>query len=242
MVMPSICPENRLRLLYQHGSPEMCLAVEEAIARSGICTLRVWSTSKCVVIGRFQDAEKEVDINFCVRNGIPILRRFTGGGAVFLDEGVACLSFCLPLQKNPLDVFRALSVSVGESIGATINEKNSLFIEGKKVSGAASCKKWGSLFHHMTLLVGCNLEYMKALTPEKNEGSKTGSNFCEVTNLGGNAKALLFEIAQHIKDQFGVNLKSGKLSEEERELAERLVREKYIKKEWNFLGIDPVYH
>jgi len=237
MVTPSICPENELRLLYQHGNPEMCLAVEEAIARCGMSTVRVWTTSPCVVVGRFQEVDKEVDVDYCRRNGIKILRRFTGGGAVFLDEGVACLSFCLPLQQNPLDVFRALSSCVGETVGAGIDEKNSLFIEKKKVSGAASCKKWGSLFHHMTLLVECDLENMKALT-HKNKG-RTASNFCEVVNTGGNMKAILFEIAQNFQRRFGVTFKSDKLTEEERALAEELLGKKYRKKEWNFMGIDP---
>jgi lipoate-protein ligase A len=73
MVMPSICPENELKLLYQHGNPDMCLAVEEAIARCGIATMRVWTTTPCVVIGRFQDVEKEVDITMCKKRGIPVL-------------------------------------------------------------------------------------------------------------------------------------------------------------------------
>jgi len=220
----------------------MCLSVEEALARCGVSTLRVWSTSKCVVVGRFQEIEKEVDTHFCLENEIPMLRRFTGGGAVYIDEGVACLSFCLPVQKNPLDIFHALSVCVGETVHAHIDQKNSLFIDNKKISGAASCKKWGSLFHHMTLLVECNLENMKALTPHRNKGSRTQSNYCEVANLDGDMKAILFEIAQNIREEFDVKLKLGKLLDTERDLADRLLREKYTNKEWNYLGQDPLYH
>lgn len=234
----SIYPENEMRLLYQHGNPAMCLSVEEAIARTGIPTFRVWTTSRCVVVGRFQDTETEVDAAFCQRQDIPVLRRFTGGGAVLLDEGVACLSFCLPLHKNPLDVFRALSMSIAETIHASIDEKNNLFIDAKKVSGAASCKKWGSLFHHMTVLVGCNLEFMKALTPHKSQGN-TASNFFEVSNISMNMKAILFSTAKNVETLLDCDLKPGKLKQKELNLAERLLKEKYTREEWNFQGIDP---
>ncbi len=237
--MRSICLESEVRFLYQHGSPIMCLAVEEAVARCGMTTVRVWTTSKCVVVGRFQDIEKEVDVEFCLENGIVILRRFTGGGAVFLDEGVACLSFCLPLAPNPLDIFHDLSLSVAQMVGAEIDEKNSLFIGGKKVSGAASCKKWGSLFHHMTVLVQCNLDFMKGLTPHENQGSKTASTFCEVTNVERNMKVFLYDLAKNLQEKFKVTFKQGKLSERELGLADRLMREKYTKKEWNFDAFDP---
>jgi lipoate-protein ligase A len=234
----SIYLKNELRLLYQHGNPAMSLSVEEAIARTGIPTFRVWTTSKCVVVGRFQDTEKEVDTIFCQQQGIAVLRRFTGGGAVLLDEGVACLSFCLPIQKNPLDIFRALSMCVGETINASIDDKNSLFIDNKKVSGAASCKKWGSLFHHMTVLVGCNLDFMKALTPHKGQGN-TASNFYEVANIPMNMKAILFKLAKNVEALLDCDLKPGKLEQKELDLAERLLKEKYTQTEWNFQGIDP---
>ncbi len=240
MATLSIYPKNELRLLYQHGNPDMCLAVEEAVARCGIPTFRVWTTSKCVVVGRFQTVDDEVDYVFCRKKRIAVLRRFTGGGAVYLDEGVFCLSFCLPLQPNPLDVFRALSSSVAGLVGAEIDEKNSLFVEGKKISGAASCKKWGSLFHHMTLVIECNLENMEALTPHKNRESRIPSTYCEVENLGGNMKVVLFEVAKSFQSEFGISLTHGKLSQEELDLAQRLLKEKYRNEEWNFLGIDPL--
>ena len=239
MVTPLIYPKSELRLLYQHGNPAMCLAVEEAIARCGVDTLRVWTTSKCVVVGRFQKVEKEVDVTFCRENDITVLRRFTGGGSVFLDEGVLVLSFRLPVQKDPLDVFRVLSTCAAETIGAYIDEKNNLFVEGKKVSGAASCKKWGSLFHHMTVLVGCNLAFMRVLTPHNDAGRYTVSDSFDVANVKKNMKVLQSEIAKNVEILLECKLKPGKLTEKERGMAEKLLKEKYTKKEWNFAGVDP---
>lgn len=234
----SICPENELRLLYQHGNAEMCLSVEEAVARLRVPTLRVWTTSRCVVVGRFQETEKEVDVGFCRENSITVLRRFTGGGAVFLDDGVLCISFCLPLAESPLDVFHALSACVARTLGAEIDEKNNLFVEGKKVSGAAGCRKWGSLFHHMTVLVDCNLDSMNALT-RAHEG-RTASTPHEVGNVGWNMKAVILDVTRGFQEEFDITLKPGKLLPEEVTLTDRLMKQKYSRGEWNFLGIDPV--
>ncbi|MGC1122883.1 MAG: lipoate--protein ligase family protein [Candidatus Methanofastidiosia archaeon] len=241
MEMPLIYPGNKLRLLYQHGDPAVSLAFEEAIARCGIPTFRVWVTSKCVVVGRFQEVNEEVNIEYCREKGIPVLRRFTGGGAVVLDEGVACLALCLPVQKNPLDVFHVLSECVAGAIGAEIDERNNLFVDGKKVSGAAGCKKWGSLFHHLTLLVSCDLELVKALTPESSSQRRTGSNACEVGNIGKNMRDVLVRVARNVGNLLDAKVAPGKITQEERSLADYLLKEKYMKKEWSFMGIDPAH-
>ncbi|MBU7013865.1 MAG: lipoate--protein ligase family protein [Theionarchaea archaeon] len=241
MEMPLTYPGNELRLLYQHGDPAVSLAFEEAIARCGIPTFRVWVTSKCVVIGRFQDVSEEVDVEYCTEKELPILRRFTGGGAVVLDEGVACLAFCLPVQKNPLDVFHALSECVGSAIGAEIDERNNLFVNGKKVSGAAGCKKWGSLFHHLTLLMACDTELMRALTPGSASQCKTGSDAREVRNIGTNMRDVLVRVARNIGNLLDTKVTPGKITQEERSLADYLLREKYAKSEWNFMAIDPLH-
>jgi lipoate-protein ligase A len=238
MEIRSICPENELRLLYQHGNPDMCLAVDEAIARCGIPTLRVWNTSPSIIIGRFQTLEREVDVQACTERNIPILRRFTGGGAVFLDEGVLCLAFCLPEAPNPLDIFHELSRTIAEVFGLDIDKKNNLFLQNKKVSGAASCRKWGALFHHMTLLIESDLELMHVLTPHKSEGH-TASSYREMANMGGNSKRILSDIAHYFQEKHLIRFTSGKTSEEEVHLSEALLNTKYRSSQWTVQGIEP---
>lgn len=217
----------------------MCLAVDEAIARCGIPTFRVWNTLPSVIIGRFQAVEKEVDLRGCEAHDIPVLRRFTGGGTIFLDEGVLCLSFCLPDAPRPLDIFQELSLTVAESLDLEIDRENNLFMGTKKVSGAASCKKWGTLFHHMTLLVESDLELMKLLTHGESKNRVT-STYREITNIGGNTRKILSDIAHYFKEKHMIHLESGKITEREVQLSEFLLKTKYRSRYWNEQGIEPM--
>ena len=95
------------RLLEEHRTNvQRNLAIEEAIARgsaaktNGKINTRFWRSSSAVVIGRFQCVHKEVNLAYCKENDVTIARRFTGGGAVYHDEGNLNFSICLD-QSEP---------------------------------------------------------------------------------------------------------------------------------------------
>lgn len=83
--------DRPLRFIADDGrrEPTRNLAVDEALARTPgpEPVLRLWRNDPCVVLGRFQLADAEVDRAAAVRSGVPVYRRFTGGGAVFHDGG-----------------------------------------------------------------------------------------------------------------------------------------------------------
>jgi lipoate-protein ligase A len=64
------------------------LALEEALVRAcpPVPVLRVWQNPPCVVIGRAQQAAREADLAACAAAGVPVLRRASGGGAVYHDR------------------------------------------------------------------------------------------------------------------------------------------------------------
>src|SRR5437667_2690526 len=91
-------------------NPSMNLAVEEAIPRmvgegKAPSTVRFWHNSNTIVIGCFQSAKLEVNMQACKETGTEIVRRFTGGGAVYHDSGnlnyaISYAVFCLKKKKN----------------------------------------------------------------------------------------------------------------------------------------------
>lgn len=69
--------------------PAWNLALDEALARGGepLPVLRIWQNAPSVVLGRFQDVTQAVDLTACARDGVRVVRRATGGGAVYTEAG-----------------------------------------------------------------------------------------------------------------------------------------------------------
>ena len=79
------------------GDPFSNLALEEVLFKElRVPTLRVWSNQKSVIIGRAQFAKFETDLEYCRGNSIPVVRRFTAGGAVYNGPGNLNWSFFVP--------------------------------------------------------------------------------------------------------------------------------------------------
>jgi len=243
---------ERWRLLdIEFKNPCMNLAVEEAVARtigSDISppTVRFWRNINAVVIGRFQKVDHEVDLDECKRNGISVVRRFTGGGAVYHDNGNLNCAISLPC-KHPLiekavpTLYRILGTSLIEGLNSlgleSYMNSNSIYIDGKKISGMAGAINWGASFHHCTFLVSTNIDIMrKVLKPANCNASKkyVQSKREEVTTLEdqlsrtvsiSEAKALLTKALEVV---WGIKLVEGDLTSEEKSLAQELCEEKYL--------------
>ena len=125
-------------------------------------TLLLYVNTKCVVMGKHQNPLLECRPEFLGAQGVPLLRRFTGGGTVFHDEGNLNFSFLMPKNGyNEALHFQILQRSLLDfGIQSEIDTHKSLWYGNRKFSGSALARKLIGNIHHGTLLVESNLELL----------------------------------------------------------------------------------
>ena len=253
-------PENwRLIETEVLEDPFMNIAIEEAIplAKStGLVkenTLRLWRNDNAVVIGRFQSLEAEVNSEFCNSHGVKVVRRFTGGGAVYHDIGN--LNYALSVgdshPKVPKDILESyaflcngiiLGLKSRFGIEASFKPLNDVAIGEAKISGTAQSRVGSVVFHHGTLLTHSNLSILaQALNVPKEKLADKGVTSVRkrVTTLEEvlGRKVTIQEAKEAMvagfEELFGTKLKPGRLTSEEEALARHLYETKYNTREWN---------
>ena len=139
--------------------------LEELDERGGAPILRFWE-SDCpfVVLGRASRVADDVDLTTCEKDGLPILRRASGGGTVLQGPGCLSYAFVLPLEWNPdLASIRTTNRFVLERLAATLRQWepttsvrgiSDLAIDGRKISGNAQRRTRNALLFHGTILHG----------------------------------------------------------------------------------------
>ena len=232
------------------------LALEEALVRSRSSgsppTVRIWVDPSAVVVGRFQELSAEVDVALCQQSNIPIGRRFTGGGAVFHDEGNLNFTVVTPRQREiSLAEFYKTNCAVISNLLDDLGVKssyvppNSIEISGKKVSCSAGALGREFAFWHASLLISTDEQMLNDVLQPSRAGRATKfirSKWQPVVTLES-ALGRHFDI-EDIKRRlidscqtcFGVELENGELSPDEQRLMESLYDRKYSSSEWNLHG------
>lgn|SRR3989338_786936 len=232
------------------------MALDEAVMKNCVAygkpTLRFyrWKPS-AVSIGYFQSLEQEVDTAKCRELGVDVVRRSTGGGAVFHDAELT-YSFVCPVDaaltpKNILDSYRHICgglIHGFRELGlmAAFVPLNDLVVNGKKVSGNAQTRREKTLLQHGTILIDVDVDKMFSLLKVPNEKirDKLISDVKQrVTSINREAgKAYAYdEVAQAMKKGFERHFKATLVDEpftaEERKLAGQIAAQKYSRPEWN---------
>lgn len=226
------------------------MAIDEAFLIYGKPTLRFykWKPS-AISIGYFQSMEEEVNIEECRKHGIDVVRRITGGGAVYHDEnGEITYSFICPqnfMPSNILKTYKVICSALSQGLQflgmeAKHSGINDVVVNGKKISGSAQTRKYGNILQHGTILLKVNVEKMFSLlrvSKEKIKDKAIKSAKKRVTSIKDeigkvNEKEVIESLVRGF-EEIGIEFYEESMEEKEEKEAKRLVK-KYESKEWNF--------
>ncbi|MBQ8197182.1 MAG: lipoate--protein ligase [Clostridia bacterium] len=183
--------KNFYFLSHDNFNPAFNLASEEFLLKNKKeYFIYLWINSPAVIVGVNQNAFSEVNLNFVNANNIPVIRRLTGGGAVYHDKNNICYTVIAPYNDG-LDGYKAFITPVIEylkslGINALFQGRNDITVDGKKISGMAQTVVGDRILHHGTLLFDTDFTALEgALKPNKLKIESKGikSVRARVTNI-----------------------------------------------------------
>lgn len=245
-------------MLYLHKNsfdPWFNLAAEEYVlkhSQEDVCML--WRNAPCVVVGKHQQTLSEINRSYLEQANIPVIRRITGGGAVYHDLNCLNYSFITNAQhesdKINFERFTLPVRSFLQSLGidAQLTGKSNITVGGKKISGNAAHLFKNRSIHHGTLLFNTELNKLEnsILNPENRYHTRAVQSIrATVVNLAellpGHFTIASFSqsLQQYLLDWFGI---SQQIVFDERAVKAitKLAGEKYKTWAWTY-GYSPDY-
>jgi lipoate---protein ligase len=235
--------------------PFFNLAAEEFLLREADGpVLRLWRNAPCVVIGRHQIPCREADVALASRRGVPVLRRLSGGGAVYHDLGNVNFTVIRPLARGEGVDFDRLLVPVVaalRSLGVIVTHagRGDVRFGGAKISGNAAYLWKGRILHHGTLLFDADTATLDALLDPPAGAQRTGKGIRSVRSTVANLRAATggrfadaWDFAKAVAGQLSGDSGDAPraFTDEEKAKIEALATRVSRTPEWN-LGAGPEY-
>ena len=210
----------------------------------------LWQNHSAVIIGKYQNTLAEINRPFVQAHGIQVVRRLSGGGAVYHDLGNLNFTFITDagdLETLDMKLFcePVLRTLAALGVQAEVNGRNDMTIDGQKFSGNSQYLRGGRIMHHGTLLFDSDLSVVAQalrVDPAKIQAKGLKSVRSRVTN-----------IRPHLREDFPLSVfravllenilretpgEEYRFSETDLAAIETLRRERYDTWEWNF-GASP---
>ncbi|ABY95613.1 lipoate--protein ligase [Thermoanaerobacter brockii subsp. lactiethylicus] len=243
-----------LYIYNKNTNPYFNLAAEEYVLKEfqEECFM-LWRNEPSIIVGKNQNTLAEINLDYVRQHKIPVVRRLSGGGAVFHDLGNLNFTFIVNEDVSSFSDFRRFTQPIIDvlrklSINAEFSGRNDITIDGKKISGNAQYYYKNRILHHGTLLFSSSITDLSAalkVRPVKFEDKGVKSVSKRVTNISEHLKEpitieqFIDLIMNHIREQTRGS-EMYEFTQEDIEKIEKLVREKYSTWEWNF-GTSPDY-
>jgi lipoate---protein ligase len=237
--------------------PRINLAIEEYALKNldiNETYLLFYINEPSIIIGKNQNTIEEINTEYVEKNGIHVVRRLSGGGAVYHDLGNLNFSFITKDDGDSFLNFRKFTEPIIKAlkklgVNAELSGRNDIIVEGRKISGNAQFSTRGRMFSHGTLLFDSKIEnIVSALNVKKDKIESKGIK--SIRSRVANISEFLKE-KMTIEEFRSVLLESifGKdkeipeyvLTEEDWANIHKLSRERYQNWEWNY-GKSPKFN
>ena len=239
----------------QNTEPYFNLATEEYVLKEiSEDSFMLWRNEPSIIVGKHQNTLAEINVDYVKQNNIKVVRRLSGGGAVFHDLGNLNFTFTMKSEDENMINFRKytepiLEVLQNMGIDARFEGRNDLTIGGKKFSGNAMHIWKNKVLSHGTLLFSSHMPDLSAalnVDPIKFQDKAVKSVRSRVTNISEHLKEPMdvLQFADRIQDHIAVKYPDARfydLTDEDHRKINELVKSKYETWDWNF-GYSPNYN
>ena len=212
----------------------------------------LWQNENSIIVGKNQNTLSEINYDYVKENNIKVVRRLSGGGAVFHDLGNINFTF-ISCNDNSFSDFKKFTMPIVEAlkeldVHAEFSGRNDLLIDGQKFSGNAQYNYKNKVMHHGTLLFSSEINDLSnalKVKPSKFQGKSVKSVKSRVTNISSHLdkEMTVLEFKDYLMDFINKRDENShfyELNDKDIESINKLVEEKYSTWEWNF-GYSPKY-
>lgn len=242
-----------IRVINESKLPQYNLALEEYVLNRldpSHPYVIIWQNEPTVVIGRNQNALAEVNVKYVKENNIHVVRRLSGGGAVYHDLGNLNFTFIVDGEKGVVSNFEFFTRPVVKAlrslgVNAEFSGRNDITIDGKKFSGNAQYWSKNRLLHHGTILFNSDLAVVQEalnVKTDKLQSKGVKSVRSRVTNIYPYLKTpVTIEEFKEVLLKYMQEEQTGPdiiLSPEQIAEVEAIKEQRYAKWEWN-IGESP---
>ncbi len=242
-------------IIKRHNTnPYVNLATEEYVLKHfDEDSFMLWRNEPSIIVGKHQNTLAEINLDYVTANKIKVVRRLSGGGAVFHDLGNINFTFISQGKPGSLVDFRKYTEPILEvmqkmGIDARFEGRNDLTIDGRKFSGNAEHVYKDRVLHHGTLLFSATMADLTGalkVDPSKFSDKAVKSVRSRVTNISEHLKEpmeveeFMDLVRNHVHEKYP-DAKVIELSDEDHANIQKMVDEKYSTWDWNF-GYSPAY-